>query len=77
MSTKSKAVNLFFKTAIKADVDKIKDEIILSDRQDTIFTMYYLQRKDINFIADSLYLSASVVSRELKTIRDKILRILS
>ena len=76
MSTKSKAVNIFFKTAIKSDVDKIKEEIILSDRQDKIFTMYYLQRKDINFIADSLYLSASVVSRELKTIRDKILRIL-
>jgi len=76
MSTKSKAVNIFFKTAIKSDVDKIKDEIILSDRQDKIFTMYYIQRKDRNFIADTLYISATVVDRELKTIRDKILRIL-
>lgn len=76
MSTKSKAVNIFFKTAIKSDVDKIKDEIILSDRQDKIFTMYYIQRKDRNFIADTLYISATVVDRELRTIRDKILRIL-
>lgn len=76
MSTKSKAVNLFFRTAIRTDVAKIKDEIILSDRQDKIFTMYYIQRKDRNFIADTLYISATVVDRELKTIRDKILRIL-
>lgn len=76
MSTKSKAVNSFFKTAIKSDVEKIKEEIILSDRQDRIFQMYYIQRKDRNFIADSLYISATVVDRELKTIRDKILRIL-
>lgn len=76
MSTKVKAVNSFFRTAIKSDVDKIKGEIILSDRQDKIFTMYYIQRKDRNFIADTLYISATVVDRELKTIRDKILRIL-
>lgn len=76
MSTKSKAVNIFFKTAIKSDVDKIKEEIILSDRQDKIFHMYYIQRKDRNFIADSLYISATVVDRELRQIRDKILRIL-
>ena len=76
MSEKSKAVNIFFKTAIRSDVDKIKEEIILSDRQDKIFTMYYIQRKDRNFIADSLYISATVVDRELRTIRDKILRIL-
>ncbi len=76
MSTKVKAVNSFFRTAIKSDVEKIKGEIILSDRQDKIFTMYYIQRKDRNFIADTLYISATVVDRELKTIRDKILRIL-
>ncbi len=76
MSTRSKAVNSFFRTAIKSDVERIKEEIILSDRQDKIFTMYYIQRKDRNFIADTLYISATVVDRELKTIRDKILRIL-
>lgn len=76
MSTKVKAVNSFFANADKADVDTIKDRMILTDRQDTIFRMFYIQGRDINFIADSLYISASVVNRELRKIRDKILRIL-
>ena len=76
MSTTSKAVNTFFRTAIKSEVEDIKDRIILSDRQDTIFQMYYIQRKDRCFIADTLSISPTVVDRELKTIRDKILRII-
>lgn len=72
-----KAVNRYFRTAIKADVDKIKNDIILTDRQDTIFNMFYIQRKDRLFIADTLCISPTVVDRELRRIRDKILRILS
>ena len=72
-----KTVNRYFRTAIKADVDKIKNDIILSDRQDTIFNMFYIQRKDRLFIADTLSISPTVVDRELRQIRDKILRILS
>ena len=56
----------------KPSVESVKDSIILTDRQETIFKMYYIQGKDVNFIADSLYISASVVCRELKTIRAKI-----
>lgn len=67
-----KKVNSFFKTASRSDVDNVKGNIILTDRQETIFNMYYLQGKDINFIADSLYISASVICRELKAIRCKI-----
>lgn len=73
MSTKVRAVNSFFKTAIKPEVDRLKENIILTDRQDTIFTMYYLQGKDTNYIADTLFVSLSVVCRELKTIRAKIM----
>jgi len=76
LSTKVKVINSFFAGADKADVDHIKEKIILTDRQDTIFQMFYIQGRDINFIADSLYISASVVNRELRRIRDKILRIL-
>lgn len=71
-SSKVKAVNQFFKTASKSDVDNVKGNILLTDRQETIFKMFYIQGKDVNFIADSLYISASVVSRELKAIRAKI-----
>ena len=72
-----KAVNRYFRTAIRADVDRIKNDIILTDRQDTIFNMFYIQRKDRLFIADTLCISPTVVDRELRRIRDKILRILS
>lgn len=71
-SSKVKAVNKFFKTASRADVESVKENILLTERQETIFKMFYIQGKDINFIADTLYISASVVSRELKTIRSKI-----
>lgn len=74
--SKIRAVNSFFKTAIKPEVDKLKEDIILSDRQDEIFTMFYIKHKDIGFIADTLCVSRAVVERELKRIRDKILRIL-
>ena len=71
-----KAVNSFFAGANKADVDGVKEKIILSDRQGTIFDMFYLQKKDINFIADTLFVSPAVISRELKRIRDKIMPII-
>ena len=71
-----KAVNSFFAGANRADVDGVKDKIILSDRQDTIFTMFYINKKDISYIADTLYVSPAVISRELKRIRDKILPII-
>ena len=71
-----KAVNKYFRTAIRADVDRIKNDIILTDRQDTIFNMFYIQRKDRLFIADTLCISPTVVDRELRRIRDKILQII-
>lgn len=76
MSSEAKTVNRFFRTAIRSDVEKLKEEIILSDRQDKIFTMYYIQHKDRLFIADTLFISPTVVDRELRRIRDKILRII-
>lgn len=71
-----KAVNKYFRTAVRADVDRIKNDIILTDRQGTIFDMFYIQRKDRLFIADTLSISPTVVDRELRRIRDKILQII-
>ena len=71
-----KTVNRYFRNAIRADVDRIRQDIVLTDRQDTIFNMFYIQRKDRLFIADTLFISPRVVDRELRQIRDKILRIL-
>ena len=45
----------------------------LSERQSKIFDMFYIKRKDIGFIADSLFVSRSVVDVELKGIRRKLM----
>lgn len=76
MSVVTKKINDFFHYALKKDVDKIKSDIVLSDRQLKIFEMFYIQKHDINFIADSLCVCRMVVNNELKVIRTKIAKIL-
>lgn len=71
-----RAVNGWFRLAKRSDIDKILSEIILSERQEKIFEMFYLKKHDIGFIADTLYVSPTVVSVELKEIRDKIYAII-
>jgi len=72
MSTESKAVNAFFHNAIRKDVDGLAYDLLLSQRQDRIFEMFYIQRHDINFIADTIGCCPRVVEKELRTIRKKI-----
>lgn len=76
MSQLVRKVNKFTKTMVKSEVDKIKDDLLLTDRQDKIFHMYYIRRLDINFIADELGICSLVVSNELKTIRMKLAKVL-
>lgn len=76
MSQTIRKINNFFKNAISSDIEKINKNIILSERQEIIFKMKYLQKKDINFIADSLNVCPMVINNELKIIRKKIVRIL-
>lgn len=71
-----KRVNSFFKDAIKKDVDEVKSQIILTERQEKIFNMFYLKKQDINFIADTLNVCPMVINNELKTIRRKLIKIL-
>lgn len=76
MSQTIRKINNFFNNAISSDIEKINKNIVLSERQEIIFRMKYLQKKDINFIADSLNVCPMVVNNELKIIRKKIVRIL-
>lgn len=76
MSTLIKSINIFFKKAVKKDVDAIKSNIVLSDRQKIIFDMFYIKKQNIDFIADSLCVCRMVVNNELKIIREKIAKIL-
>ena len=76
MSQSVKRINEFFKTAIKSDLDEVKPNLLLSDRQDKIFHMYYIRKLDLNFIADELGVCPLVISNELKVIRKKLVKAL-
>lgn len=76
MSKIIKKINDFFRNAIKKDVDKINNELVLSERQQKIFEMFYIKKQNIDFIADSLCVCKIVVNNELKIIRIKIVKIL-
>lgn len=76
MSQSVRQINDFFKTAVKSDLDNVSEELLLSDRQEQIFRMFYIRRLDINFIADTLGVCPLVISNELKTIRKKLVKVL-
>lgn len=67
-----KTINSWFRTATRADVNNLLNEIILSERQSRIFDMFYLKKQSICFIADMLCCSPTVISGELNQIRCKI-----
>ena len=69
-------VNEFFRYATRQEVDGVKSSIILSKRQECIFSTYYIERHDVNFIADSLFCSPQSIHKELKTIRRKLMKAL-
>lgn len=76
MSVVTKSINNFFRKAIEKDIDKVQSEIILSERQQKIFEMFYIKRQNIDFIADSLCVCKMVVNNELKIIREKLAKVL-
>ena len=76
MSEIIKSINRFFKFAVRKDVEKVRNDIILSERQMKIFNMFYIEKHDINFIADSLNVCSMVINNELKVIRIKLMKII-
>ena len=72
MSDTSKAVNGFFRTAVRKDVEGLEDELLLTRRQRIIYRMFYIDRHDINLIADTVFISPRAVQKELRLIRRKI-----
>ena len=76
MSKDVRRVNAFFRDALKSDVESVKGIILLSERQEKIFDMYYVKKQDVGFIADTLNVCNVVISTELKRIRDKVVRVI-
>lgn len=65
-------VNRFFNKATKSDIDKVMSEIILSERQSKVYDLYFIKRHNVGFIADSLFISPTVIYREINRIRNKV-----
>ena len=76
MSEHIKAINSFFSTALKPEVDLLVEQLMLSDRQTDIFYRFYIRKQDRNFIADELGMSSDSVAKELKKVRKKIVKAL-
>lgn len=69
-------VNRFFNRASKADIDGILAEIVLSERQSKVFDLYFIKKHNVGFIADSLYVSPTVIYREICRIRNKVIQVI-
>lgn len=76
MSETVRKINEFFRNALRKDVDEIRIESMLSERQLDVFDRFYVRKQDINFIADTLNVCPQVIKNELKSIRKKIIRII-
>ena len=76
MDSTVKTINGYFRNAVKSDVNEVLSKLILTERQNKIFNMFYLEKQDINFIADSLNVCRSVVNTELHLIRSKVKKVI-
>lgn len=72
MSEISKRVNNFFKVATKSEVKKIKDNIYISSHLNDVLEMFYLQGKDIDYIAFKTGYSRGKIESDLRLLRKKI-----
>lgn len=69
-------INALFGVITSIEVDNLKKQIIMTDRQLKVFDSYYIQRKTVAVIADKLNCSDSVINRELRKIREKIIKVI-
>jgi predicted DNA-binding protein YlxM (UPF0122 family) len=76
MSETIKKINSFFRDIDKKRLNFIQSKILLTERQEKIFDMFYIKDKNIDFIADTLFVSSMTINHELKIIRKKLFNIL-
>ena len=74
MSEQTKQVNRFFRNAVRRDIEGLHEQLLLTERQYRIYSLFYLERKDINYISDCVYISPRAVEKELRLIRRKIVK---
>ena len=72
MSELSKRVNQFFNFTPKSEVNKIKDNIIISEHLKQVLEMRYIEGKYIVYIAYKTGYSRSKIEADLRKLRKKI-----
>ena len=75
MSATVLKINKFFRFSTKSDINKLLENMILTERQKRIFEMFYIKKQGRGFTADTLFISESEVSKELRLIRSKMLKV--
>ena len=75
MSATVLEINKFFRFSTKSDINKLLENMILTERQKRIFEMFYITKQGRGFTADTLFISESEVSKELRLIRSKMLKV--
>jgi len=76
MSELSKRINRFFREATRQEVKVVKDKIYISEHLEQVFNMFYLEKKDIDFIAYTTGWSRGKIESDLRLIRSKISKII-
>jgi hypothetical protein len=76
MSELTKKINQFFRLATRKEVQEIKDKIYISEHLEQVFDMYYLQKKNIGYIADITGYGTTKINHDLKLLREKINKLL-
>lgn len=72
MSELSKRVNQFFNFTPKSEINKIKDNIIISEHLKQVLEMRYIEGRDIEYIAYKTGYSRSKIEADLRKLRKKI-----
>lgn len=76
MSEISKSINKFFDDATRTEINYILDNVIISEHLQKVFTMRYIEDKNIDFIAYSTGYSKSKIESDLRKIRKKIYKLI-
>lgn len=72
MSELSKRVNQFFNFTPKSEVNKVKDNMIISEHLKQVLEMRYIEGRDIEYIAYKTGYSRSKIEADLRKLRKKI-----
>lgn len=76
MSELSKRVNEFFRSATRNEVREVKDNIYISEHLNEVFELFYIQKKDIEYIAFKTGYSRGKIEADLRLLRKKLSKLI-